>query len=176
MRLARKTRPEAVLKNLPREKQDAIIDYTDGRNGQKAHSLRATVEWLKPQGIFTSFCALGIFRRGYLMREQLMNDEAVALELIKTCKENGWIKTAEQERKAGQQFFNRLAIARQDPTMWVRLQQVHFSEEKVKLEKKKLRFEMKRREQAGEEGGGQQEPLLTPEERQRRIRQILGTE
>ena len=166
-----------MLRNLPREKQDAIIDYTDGRNGQKAHSLSATVEWLKPQGTITSLWALGKFRRGYLMREQLMNDEAVALELIKTCKENGWIKTAEQERKAGQQFFNRLAIARQDPTMWVRLQQAHFSEEKVKLEKKKLRLEMKKREeQAGEAGGGPQEPLLTPEERQRRIRQILGTE
>jgi hypothetical protein len=48
MSIERKIHSQSVLKNLPPEKQAAIIEYTDGPGG---NSLVATAAWLQRDGI-----------------------------------------------------------------------------------------------------------------------------
>lgn len=177
MSILRKTYPQAVLKNLPIEKQDAIVDHTDGRNGMKPHSLPKTVAWLKSIGIKTNSHSLSDFRRWYLLREQMQADEDFSMQVVQTCRERGWIKTAEEERAAGQAFFNRLTLGRKDPKQWTQVQQINLSKEKMELEKEKLKLQTRKYRDKAEKGGeAVKKRKLSPDEKQRRIRQILGTE
>jgi hypothetical protein len=169
----RKISVKAVLKNLSKEKQAAIIDHTDGRNGQKAHGLRATVVWLRRRGIKTCYSSLQEFRRWYLLREELQGWEATTLQIIQVCKEKGWIKTAEEEQKAGQIFFNRMALAKKDARTWCLVQRVGL----VGLVKKKMKMEMRaKKEESAKKTEKVDDYELTADEKQARIRQILGTE
>ena len=123
MSIAKKIRPEAVLKQLPQEKQQAIIDYCDGdpEHGLKSHSLDETVAWLRADGVSTSRRALSVWRSWYLLNAQLERNEQVALETVQQCKERGWIKSAADELEAGQIFFTRLAMQQADNLGFARI-------------------------------------------------------
>jgi hypothetical protein len=178
--VSRKKDPRGVLRNLPVDTQAAIIDYMDGRNGQEPHAAQATANWLESQGTTTTQQRLSDFRKWRLNRENLQEAESACMELLQSCREKGWLKTAEEEREMGQLLFNRLAISRQDATMWSEMQRVQATNDKAHVDKKKIELEEgKYNDERADAKKGKKaatQPALSPEERQRRIRQILGTE
>ncbi len=177
MIIPRKISPNAVLKNLSDEKQAAIIEYMDGKTGKKGHTLAETVAWLQRSGIQTTITSLSRFRVWYLVRRKLDAHEVSTLEVVRECKRRGWIKTAEEERTAGQIFFNRMALDQQDPKLWGLMQRINLFTDKVVLDKKKMELEsQKYKDTRGEITKVVKKPKLSPDEKQARIRQILGTE
>jgi hypothetical protein len=174
MSIERKVHSHAVLKNLPIEKQAAIIEYTDGKGGE---SLVATAAWLQADGIPASAEMVGNFRSWYLLRKQFNANEEACLDMAEECVKRGWVKTAEEERAAAQIFFNRMAVEQQDPDMWSKMERINLSKEKVELEKKKLKLVSKKyKDKTATTKKVVKKRKLAPEEKQRRIRQILGTE
>jgi hypothetical protein len=173
----RKVDPRAVLKALPTEKQAEIYEYLIGGEKIKAHSCRATVVWLKKtMRIKVSEQTVGKFRRWYVIRLELNEQNVVVEEVIEVCKKNGWVKTAKEERMAAQIFFNRLVIDKKDPELWAIVEKVSLARDKIGLEKQEIKMEAKSHQVGAKSQQPAPRPQLTPDEKQERIRQILGTQ
>jgi hypothetical protein len=138
MSAAKKVYPQAVLKNLSKEKQAAIIEYCDGSDGVKGHSLQETVAWLRADGISTNAGSVSQWRSWYLLQRQMELNEAAVNEVVKTGREQGWLKSAEEEQLAGQAFFNRMAIEQQDLKSWFFMQRLNLQKEQLALDRDKV--------------------------------------
>jgi hypothetical protein len=168
----RKPYRNSLLKNLDADKQAAIMEYLIGIDGVGGHTYAQTVKWLAVQGIHTNRERLKHFRLWYALREKLQEVEAASVEMAKTCKENGWLKTAKEERDAAQVFFNRLAINERDPKLWSIVERLAIARDKVILDEMKFEFERKSKERAKAEGVAA-EPA-SAEEKEQVVKQILG--
>src|ERR1700761_6018894 len=133
MSIPKKVRPEAVLRNLPEDRQRAIMEYmevarieevvkrkhadntTEEFTRLRPPTLSETIDWLRQDGIVTSSGALSGWRSWYLLNRQMAANEAAAEALVEQGKADGWIKTSDEEQACAQAFFNRLAMANQDP-------------------------------------------------------------
>jgi len=161
----------AVLKNLPEEKQRAIMEYADGTETSKPHTLAETLKWLKADAITTSHATLEDFRQWFRLRQDMQEDEAMALQTVQACKENGWIKTRQEEEAAGQIFFNRQTQRRKDTKAWVLVQGVSLRRDRLDLEERKFKLLQDRQARTKEVVNNTQ---MTPEQKEARIRQIMG--
>jgi hypothetical protein len=168
----RKPYRNSMLKNLDAEQQAAIMEYLMGMDGVEGHTYAQTVKWLAVQGIHTNRERLKHFRLWYALREKLQEVEAASMEMAKTCKENGWLKTAKEERDAAQVFFNRLAINGRDPKLWSIVERLAISRDKVILDEMKFDFEKKQK--AGAKQEGVSGPPASAEEKEQVVKQILG--
>jgi hypothetical protein len=155
------------LKNLSAAKQAAIMEYIQG---EKRHSLVATSKWLKRQRIEATPAMLSQYRRWYLLQEKLKSSEEFALETTAEYKKRGWIKTLREERAVAQAIFNRIVLEEGDPKLWTMVERVNLLKDKVELDLRKYE------DQKAETKKVVKKRKLSPDERQRRIRQILGTE
>ena len=131
-------RPQAVIQNLPKEKQDAIWDY---RFGKRRHTQLQTVKWLRDDGITTSSGALSNWERSAVVTRQMDDNQAVTDQLVARGKAEGWIRTAEEEQAISQCFFNRLAAQAMDPKTWYLMQSVNLDREKIGLARERLLIE-----------------------------------
>lgn len=193
MSIPRKTRPEAVLKNLAKARKDAIIEYMEvarieeivkrtDKMGVTTETTRLrtptfleTADWLAKDGIITSTSALSAWRSSYLLQLQMKANEAAALELVQEGKAQGWLETAEQEQAAAQIFFNRLAMSNQDPKQWAMVQKVEAAREQRKLDREKLELELQKyKDDRAKSKTVLEDKTLSPEEKQLRMREILG--
>jgi hypothetical protein len=130
--------PQAVLKNLPKEKQDAIWDY---RFGKPRHTQLQTVQWLRDDGIQTSTGSLSYWERSYAVTRKMDDNQAVTEQLVERGKAEGWIKTAEEEQAIAQCFFTRLAAQDMDPKTWFLMQSLNLEKEKIALTAQKIEIE-----------------------------------
>ncbi len=167
----RKVRPDAVLKNLPLEKQRSIIDYLDGTDTSKPHSLRRAVVWLKEDGIKTEDTSLGDFRRWFLLRQGLETSAASTKQIVEYCKKNGWIKTRQEEEAASLIFFNHDTVAQKNARLWAVVQGVSLRRDRLELDVRKLKLLEQRDAQTNEVLNNTQ---MTTEQKETRIRQIMG--
>jgi hypothetical protein len=169
--MTRKIHSNAVLLNLPAKTQTAIIAHIDEGN-----TYVETAKWLTAENkIKTTDTMVAKFYRFHLLRQRFKTSAELSLALAEECKERGWVKTIEEQRAAAQVFFNRMALDKQDLKLWSMVERVNIVKDKVELDRKKLELQTKKfREKSGAKVV--LKPNLTPEERQRRIRQILGTE
>ena len=159
MSIPKKTRPEAVLKNLPRARQEAILDYLElarieelvkrtAKDGSiteqtrlRPPTLAETLEWLAKDGIVVSSGALSSWRSDFLLQRQMEANEAAALAVAQEGREQGWLKTAEEERAAGQAFFSRMAIAQQNPKMFVSVERLAIQKDQLAQDKQRLQIQ-----------------------------------
>jgi hypothetical protein len=169
----RKPHPSAVLKNLPEEKQFELLDYMEGTATTAGHTYKATLAWLQEAGITTWPSGLCEFRRWYRHRRRMRQNEATSLETVKECVERGWIKTRKEEEEAGQLFFNQLTLADEDAKAWVMVQGVSLKRDRLALEERKLKLMEDRHAQTKEIVNNTQ---MTTEQKEERIRQIMGLE
>jgi hypothetical protein len=173
MKPFKKPYAHAVLKNLPEAKQQEIIDYANGTETSQPHKMIETVEWLKAAGIETSYTGLVNFRQWFMRCQQMLADEANSLQTVQLCKERGWIKTREEEEEAALIIFNRLTLDREDIRGWVLVQGVSLRRDRQELEERKFKLMQKREDKTKEVV---QDVKMTPEEKEERIRQIMGLE
>jgi hypothetical protein len=176
MNLDQKIDPRAVLQQLPSETQDAIIQYLDGGDGVKGHSLRATVKWLHRQRIEISREPLRMFRQWYLLRQKLNNSSEISLQMAEECQNRGWVKSAKEVRTAAQVFFNNIVIEKGDPKLWCIVERVNLFKDKVELDQKKLKLlsRINKAKTAKSKTATNDDTGLTPEEKEAAVRQILG--
>jgi hypothetical protein len=165
-------RPEAVLKNLPREKQDAIILYLDGDSDQQSHSHEQTVAWVKKEmEIETQKWSLSEFCQWYRNERFLEQTERSTQQVLARGREEGWLKSAEDEIAAGQVFFTRLAIDQKDSQVFERILRGRDRGKSVALMERRIKLleerEAKLRQVAAE-------PTMTVEERKAAMAEILG--
>jgi hypothetical protein len=168
----RKVHSTAILKNLPREKHLDIIHYLDGPGG---NNNKAAAAWLRGDGIPATAPMVGEFVKWYYLREEFRARAEFSLDMAKECKEQGWLKTAGEERAAAQIFFNRLALNEQDPKIWSMLERVNLLRDKVVLDKSRLGLQKKKfKAKYGKPRA--KKSTMTADEKQARIRQILGVD
>lgn len=173
----RKLSGPATLKALPAEKQDALYKYVNGENGKNSHTYSETMKWLwQREKIEVHNSALDRFLKWYSIRQELSDYEIVVKEIVEECKKNGWLKTAKQERLSAQIFFNRLVVNKKNPELWAVVEKINLAKDKISLDTKELEMKEKAHKRAVKNQQPETRLQLTPDEKQERIRQILGTE
>jgi hypothetical protein len=168
----RKPYRNSLLKNLDAAQQAKIMEYLMGMDGVEGHTYAQTVKWLANQDIHTNRERLKHFRLWYALREKLQEVEAASVEMASVCKENGWLKTAKEERDAAQVFFNRLAINERDPKVWAIVERLAIARDKVILDEMKFEFEKLQKAESKEEVVAS-DPA-SAEEKEQVVKQILG--
>jgi hypothetical protein len=167
----RKIHPTAQLKNLSRKRQREIVDYLDGTDGQAAHSLKNTAAWLESKGVKTAYRTVSRFRTWYLRRAKMEANQAAALDRVKADKKKGMFKTLAEEKEAGQIYFNHLAVDQDDVHMWVLMQRLALAKGQQELNARKIKLLEESKAMTKEVVKNTE---MTPEQKEERIRQIMG--
>ncbi|ODU24543.1 MAG: hypothetical protein ABS95_01760 [Verrucomicrobia bacterium SCN 57-15] len=131
----RKPRPDSRLKTLPEERQEQIAEYA------RTHSLSATVDWLKADGLVTSQAALSGFLSWYGLRQQLARNESTVESVLADLKANNPNATERELFAAGQSFFSALAIETQDAKAWAMTQELRIKTDDLNLARQKFQRE-----------------------------------
>jgi hypothetical protein len=164
-----KVRSDAVLKRLPQDKQDSIMDYW------RTHAAKKTVQWLKEGGITTSIRALSLFRAWYLTRQKYEERETRILDRIRRYKKRDPRLTNELLTEMGEHLFNEIAIDQEDVKTWSVAQQVQLKRESQTVDRKKLALELRKyKSQTAKATDVVKDNDLTFEEKEAAMKQILG--
>jgi hypothetical protein len=165
---ARKPRPDAILKTLPEERQEAIVEFA------RTHSLAKTVTWLGESGIIASQSMISKFLPWFDSRQQMFqNESAVEAILERWKRENpGW--TQEELDAAGQRFFTEMALKQQDSLCWKRAQDIQVRNKSLGLMERRLQLQERKEEQAKKTTGAPAGSQMTPEEKEAEYKRILG--
>lgn len=167
----KKPRSHAKLKNLPEKRQRAILDYLS------RHDHAETLQWLAKSGIHVSDSTLRGWRAWYFQRKEFLEMETASLGLLLNYKERHPGLTKKAMDEMGEFIFNAMALARRDVKTWSMAQNVQLKREHLAMERKKLELELQKyKDQVQASRQTVNDPEMSPEEKQERIRQILGTE
>jgi hypothetical protein len=167
--LERAPRSDSILRNLPEERQDEILGYCE------AHTQKETLEWLATEDISISRAALSDWRGWYLARKAYKEREARIMAFMAAYKERDPSLTKRALAEMGEFLFNTLAIEREDVKTWSAAQQVQIKRDDCKLRGKKMRLELRRyKDQAARARDAVSNPTLTPKQREKRVKEILG--
>jgi len=165
----KKVRSDAVLKRLPQDKQDSIMEYW------RTHTAKQTVQWLKEGGITSSIRALSLFRAWYLTRKKYDERETRILDRLRLYKERDPSLTNEVLTDMGEYLFNEIAIDQEDVKTWSVAQQVQLKRESQTLDRKKLALELRKyKSQTAKATDVVKDNDLTFEEKEAAMKQILG--
>jgi len=166
----RKQRPDAVLKNLPKKRQDEVAEF--GRT----HTLVKTVAWLEEGGVTITVGPLSTFLAEYRVNHQLERNAAVVQVLLLQELKRDPRLTPEAMQRIGQSFFSGLAIEQEDARVWDITQQIELKKGKLQLEGQKHRDEVKdrrakikRERKAGKKGDGISAETLEQIERELKL-------
>jgi hypothetical protein len=161
----------SLLKSLPDERQDELFEY------YKKHTQQQTLDWLAGNGVKTSKTTLYAWRSWYLARKNWEQHESEVLQLMMFYKHRHPSLTKEAVAEMGEFLFNTWALRQKDVKTWSAAQQVQLKRESQAIDRKKMALELKKyKDQSEAARKTVNDTTLTPEERQARIRQILGTE
>jgi hypothetical protein len=172
----KKVRSDAVMKNLPEERQAEILDHT------KTHKLSDTVEWLAKGGLTVSTCAVSNWRIWRVQKIMLDRRQERILNLLADYKKR-YPKTTKQElNDMGEDFFNRLAIDQEDVKSWQMAQQVQLKRERQEQQQQlvdnaKKKVDLQVRKYEGEAKTGKKKDKKTkwtPKQKETEVKQILG--
>ncbi|HEX4120711.1 MAG TPA: hypothetical protein VH619_08860 [Verrucomicrobiae bacterium] len=173
----RKPHARAVLKNLPKTLQAEVYEHLAGSEKMMGQGLQSTTNWLKDtKNINTNNTSLSTFRKWYGLRVRFNDTGELVKEMMEKCKKQGLIKTVEQERRVAQIFFNRLTIDKQDPELWALVENVNLDIDKSDRENQRVKMEKEEHKLTLKTKKPVKKKEITADERQLRIRQILGTE
>jgi hypothetical protein len=173
----RKPRATCVLKSLGANRQEALFEYMDGIGDESGHTYKQCVLWLKKQGVETNPTQLCNWRQWYIMRLRMRWCNDTAEMIMEDDKINGQKYSDEDIQRKGNRMFSLLAIHTCDNKAWSRTQSLVVRRQHLDLIERKMEFEIKKydekRAQAKEV---EAEPEMTPEEKEARINEIMGTE
>ena len=134
-------RADAVLKNLPRDRQHEIyLRRTEGKEDQR--SLAALRDWLREDGLKVSQRALSEFLSWYADRLALQesNDTLEAFEEFLRKQKPGW--TADKVRDTAIQFFISQTVGQKDVNKFATVvtldQNERFGKTKAKFKEREI--------------------------------------
>ena len=176
-KIDRKPRATCVLKSLPSNRQDALYEYMDGIGDEKGHTYKQCVKWLKADGIETNNTQLCNWRGWYIQRLRLRWCQETMEAMIEDDKANGQKYSDEEIQRKGNRIFSLLAIKTCDDKAWSRTQSLVVRLQRMAQIERKMEFEMEKYDdQRVKEERAESKPKMTPEEKEARIKQIMGTE
>jgi hypothetical protein len=149
---AMKLNTETPLRNLPPIWQEEIMSWLE--SGGRSEECTA---WLVQEGLETCEGSLRKFRHWYGLRRDFWDNGKGVGILLEAVKRTEPGMTAEQLEAMGQEFFSQLVMKRQDTKQWYLVQRLHFARA-IKKESDETR----------------DDAVLTSDERERRIHEILG--
>jgi hypothetical protein len=173
----RKPRATCVLKNLGPNLQEALFEYADGVGDENGHTYAQCVIWLKKQGVETNNTQLCNWRKWYIQRLRFRWCQETVELMIEDDLENGQKYSDDEIQRKGNRMFSLMAIRTCDDKAWSRAQSLVVRRQRLALIERKMEFELKKYDdQRAKAKAVESEPEMTADEKQERIRQILGTE
>lgn len=179
-----KTRADAVLKNLPPQRQEEIFArLTEQTDSWPDTSLRAVREWLAEDGCNVSRRALSEFRSWYSARQDLQAtaDLLETFEEFTRTKNPGW--STDQVRETSVQFLMAHTAAKRDVSKFVSVAQLdqneRFGRTKAKLDERKVQVSERRQTMMEKKAAAFDQAKdviaseLSPEEQRKRLKEIL---
>jgi hypothetical protein len=176
-KIDRKPRATCVLKSLPSNRQDALYEYMDGIGDEKGHTYAQCVECLMAEGIETNKTQLCNWRGWYIQRLRLQWCQETMEAMMEDDKLNGQKYSDEDIQRKGNRIFSLLAIKTCDDKAWSRTQSLVVRLQRMAQIERKMEFEMEKYDdQRAQEEKAESKTKMTPEEKQARINQIMGTD
>jgi hypothetical protein len=108
-----------------------------------------------------------------MTRKLLRSIEADALRVTAVCRDRGWVKSKAAMSEAGQLFFAQLALASGDSKAWVLVHRLELEAAAQDLDRRRLALLESR---FARTVSVVESPRLSTEEKEARIRQIMGLE
>jgi hypothetical protein len=175
--LDRKPHPNSVLKGLAPDLQQELYFYMEGAGKEKGHTYKQCLAWLAPKGVKTTKSQLSNWRGWFGMRLAFQVCRETTDQIAEDDRLAGVIYTDEELERKGNRTFNVLAIQSLNDKAWVRQQTLAVRKQAVTATERKLKFEIEKYEnQRAKTKDVESDPELTADEKQERIRQILGTD
>lgn len=135
----RKTRPDAVLQNLPEDRQDEIGSWMLPGKGNKSFAKIQKI--LAGDGIRVSQQALSRFYSWWWLRKQNQQTEEDVQTILELDKQTDPSLTPDQLFNRGQRLFSILAMKNQDEKAWFFIQKLNQGREDTKLNRQKFQRE-----------------------------------
>src|ERR1700677_3059625 len=129
-KIPRKPREEAILKNLPPARQEALWDYSEGDGEEKGHSLGQCVAWLAADGVTSSKQKVSLWREFYWLQLRLRSFRGGGERLFIESKPDGPEPTEEEIQRMGNKLFSLDAINRGDNEAWSNVQRLVLTKER----------------------------------------------
>jgi hypothetical protein len=173
----RKPRADSGLKALAPFLQQELFAYMEGVGKERGHTYKQCVAWLAIQGVATSKSQLSNWRYWYRLGLHFQRCEETANQVAENARKAGVELTDEQIEREGNRTFNLLAIGTCNAKAWARQQTLALRKQAVTATERKLEFEKQKYENhRAKTKKAEPEPEMTADEKQERIRQILGTD
>ena len=165
----RKIDPRSKLRNLPPEKQEAIVKYA------KKNSVEATAKWLAKSGIKTCRSGVSRFLAWHRLNERFTRNNSIVQIFLDNLKSSRKDITPERLEMAGQMFFAAIALDQEDPVGWKRIQDLRIRRDAIELNREKWEFEAVRicRAKLPDLKAIEDKPKWTEREKEEAIRAIL---
>jgi hypothetical protein len=141
---SRPPRKDAVLKNLPEERQAAILEMLAGKG------CKATREWLAQEGIKTSASALSEFSCWHRLVQRYKQRDSIVAGMQARHREKHPDVSEEDLFAMGQELFCAMALADGDAENWRKIQSLRQSEASLKLGARRTKMLEQRVKIAGE--------------------------
>lgn len=133
--MSKKVRADAVLKNLPEERQGEIFERC------RTETLAAVRKWLAQDGIKVSQQTLSEFYSWYALRASLKEAESDTENLLELIRKDAPELPEERLASIGNALFNLRAIKQQDPKLFLAFQTARH-----RAEMDRLKFEQRDRQ------------------------------
>lgn len=131
-------RADAKLKRLPEEIQAHIVEMCS----KPGVTQRAILDWIEREcDVKSSTGALSEFLSWYAARQEAKRDEQRIAVFLDEERQLHPELTKEQLFERGQRMFSLLAMSRQDPLEWYRVQRTQAMADTTKLDREKFKRE-----------------------------------
>ncbi len=131
----RKPRKDSVLKTLPEERREQIMEFLEN------HGYAEAVAWLQADGLRTSITSLKEFYSWSQLNAQYSRNESTVSTLLDKVTQRNPSYTSDQIQELGQAFFTALALEQQDPKAWAITQRVGLEKEQLHLARQRFEFD-----------------------------------
>lgn len=169
----RRPRSDAVLMNLPEERQRELFDFVDGHRAEGLRKIRVMLQ--EEQGLTVSLATLSNWLNWYTLRAKVQGVAAMADDLARILKETPGLNLDDEKiMRTAQAFFEAKAMQENDAGTYVQLAGIRKGTAELKLKARRIAIEEKKLLQAEAAKEVTKDASLTPEEKEMRYREIFG--
>ncbi len=173
----RKPRGNSSLMRLGPDHQHELFLYMEGDGKENGHTYKDCIAWLGKLGVKSSNGQLSKWRSWYWMRLLFQDCHETTKSIVENERKGDPELTDEQLERQGNRTFNLVAIKTRNEQMWARQQTLALRKKAITATERKVELEIKKYEdQRAKTKEVESNPELTADEKQERVRQILGSD
>jgi len=172
-----KPRGACVLEKLPPAHQHILYEYMEGVGGDKGHTYAECIAWLQSKRLQINASQLSRWRTRYLLRLRFQWCHNLIDMMVEDDRKPGETHSDEDIQRKGNRLFSLLATKTCDDKAWARARSLQVRQQAMFAVERKLEFAMQKYDDARPKVVAvESDTNMTPEEKEERIRQILGTD